>query len=113
MYTGRRRDAHARTISSKSQDTLYALAADTGGKAMLDFNDLSVGHRATRRRRSPATTSSAITRPIRHLDGKFRKIKISLKELSAGKLDYRQGYYAGKSSPSSPPPTRSASWKTR
>src|SRR5262249_59361611 len=28
---------------SRSQDTLYALASDTGGKALLDYNDLSVG----------------------------------------------------------------------
>ena len=27
----------------RSQDTLYGLAADTGGKALLDVNDLSVG----------------------------------------------------------------------
>ena len=28
------------------QETLYTLAADTGGKALLDNNDLSAGHRA-------------------------------------------------------------------
>src|SRR4029078_11674109 len=27
----------------RSQDTLYALAKDTGGTAMFDFNDLSLG----------------------------------------------------------------------
>src|SRR4029079_1877640 len=27
----------------RSQDTLYALAKDTGGKAMFDYNDLSSG----------------------------------------------------------------------
>src|SRR5262245_25855708 len=31
------------TNFQRSQDTLYALAADTGGKAMLDYNDLSAG----------------------------------------------------------------------
>jgi hypothetical protein len=30
------------------------------------------------------------------LDGKFRRIKISLREGISGTLDYRQGYYAGK-----------------
>ena len=49
-----------------------------------------------RRRPSRVTTSSATTPPIRHLDGKFRKIKITLKEYPSAKLDYRQGYYAGK-----------------
>ncbi len=33
----------SRTNFQHSQDTLYALAADTGGKALLDNNDLSVG----------------------------------------------------------------------
>ena len=30
------------------------------------------------------------------LDGKFRRIKITLKEYPSAKLDYRQGYFAGK-----------------
>ena len=46
MYSG----AGAMAITNnfqRSQDTLYALAADTGGKALLDVNDLTVGHRAS------------------------------------------------------------------
>ena len=31
------------TNFQRSQDTLYALAKDTGGKAMFDYNDLSLG----------------------------------------------------------------------
>ena len=45
MYTG----ASAQAVTSnfqKSQDTLYALAGDTGGKAFLDNNDLARRHRA-------------------------------------------------------------------
>ena len=34
------------TNFQQSQDTLYALAGDTGGKALLDNNDLAAGHRA-------------------------------------------------------------------
>ena len=33
----------AMTNFQRSQDTLYALAKDTGGKAMFDYNDLSLG----------------------------------------------------------------------
>ena len=79
---------------SRSQDTLYALAADTGGKALLDYNDLSVGIVEAQKAISNYyiigyyTTNTA-------LDGKFRRIQITLKDLNA-KLDYRQGYYAGK-----------------
>jgi hypothetical protein len=40
-------DGHANNFQ-KSQDTLYALAADTGGKALLDNNDL--GWASCRRR---------------------------------------------------------------
>ena len=35
----------------RSQDTLYALAKDTGGQAMFDYNDLVAGHRAGGRSR--------------------------------------------------------------
>ena len=79
----------------RSQDTLYALAADTGGKAMLDFNDLSVGIVNAQKAMSSYyvigyyTTNAA-------LDGKFRRIAISLKEFPSAKLDFRQGYFAGK-----------------
>src|SRR5208337_3236173 len=42
MYTGASAQA-VTTNFQKSQDTLYALAGDTGGKAFLDNNDLSGG----------------------------------------------------------------------
>src|ERR1700682_2971813 len=42
MYTGGSFMA-ATTNFQRSQDTLYALAADTGGKALLDYNDLTKG----------------------------------------------------------------------
>jgi VWFA-related protein len=83
------------TRFQRSQDTLYALAADTGGKAMLDNNDLSAGIVQAEQ----AITSyyvigyySANT----NLDGKYRRVKVSLKETTTAKLDYRQGYFAGK-----------------
>jgi VWFA-related protein len=79
----------------KSQDTLYALAADTGGKAMFDYNDLSMGIVQAQK----ATTSYYILgyyTTNTALDGKYRKISISLKEYPSAKLDYRQGYFGGK-----------------
>src|SRR5262249_56904580 len=42
MYTGSSALATV-TNFQRSQDTLYALAADTGGKARVDNNDLTVG----------------------------------------------------------------------
>lgn len=79
----------------KSQDTLYALAADTGGKAMFDYNDLSMGIVNAQK----ATTSYYILgyyTTNTALDGKFRKISINLKEYPSAKLDYRQGYFGAK-----------------
>jgi VWFA-related protein len=79
----------------RSQDTLFALAGDTGGKALLDFNDLTRGIVQAQKAGASYylvgyyTTNQA-------LDGKFRRIKISLNNGLAADLDYRQGYFAGK-----------------
>jgi len=94
MYTGASALAFT-TNFQQSQDTLFALAADTGGKALLDNNDLTVG--IVRAEKSVSayyiigyyTTNTA-------LDGKFRRIKISLANGLSANLDYRQGYFAGK-----------------
>jgi len=79
----------------RSQDTLFALAADTGGKALLDYNDLARGIVQAQQAVSsyyilgyyPTNTT---------LDGKFRRIKISLANDTTAKLDFRQGYFTGK-----------------
>jgi VWFA-related protein len=95
MYTG----AAANAITAnrqRSQDTLWTLGADTGGKALLDFNDLGQGIVQAQK----ATGSYYIlgyyttnTNP----DGKFRKIKITLANSRTDiTMDYRQGYYANK-----------------
>ena len=79
----------------RSQDTLFALAADTGGKALLDNNDLGVGIIQAEQAITSYyvigyySTNSA-------LDGKFRRVRITLKETPSAKLEYRQGYFAGK-----------------
>jgi VWFA-related protein len=94
MYTGGGAMNMARGFQ-QSQDTLYALAADTGGKALLDYNDLSQGIVNAQK----AYTSYYIIgyyTTNQNLDGKFRKVNVSLKEYATAKLDYRQGYFAGK-----------------
>jgi VWFA-related protein len=79
----------------QSQDTLYALAGDTGGKALFDANDLARGILQAAQS-VPSyyiigyyTTNSA-------QDGKLRRIRISLNTETEAKLDYRQGYFASK-----------------
>jgi VWFA-related protein len=94
MYTG----GAAMAMSSRfaqSQDTLYALATDTGGKAFLDSNDLTQGIVQAQKSVSNYyiigyyTTNTA-------LNGKFRKIKVTVGAELAANLGYREGYYAGK-----------------
>ena len=94
MYTG----SAAMTRSSnfqQSQDTLYAIASDTGGKAFLDNNDLSSGIVQAQQAISDYYIVGYYTTNTER-DGKFRRIRISLKKDQEAKLDYRQGYYADK-----------------
>ena len=42
MFTGRLAERCVNNFQ-RSQDSLYALAKDTGGRAMFDYNDLSLG----------------------------------------------------------------------
>ncbi len=79
----------------KSQDTLWTLAADTGGKALLDYNDLTKGMVQAQQAISSYYLIGYYTSNVA-LDGKFRRIKISLNTELSASLDYRQGYFAGK-----------------
>ncbi len=94
MYTGNAAVDRARNFQ-RSQDTLWTLAADTGGKALLDYNDLTQGIVQAQRSTGSYyilgyyTTNDAP-------DGKFRRIRISLKNGTDATLEYRQGYYANK-----------------
>jgi VWFA-related protein len=94
MYTGTAALAMT-TNFQQTQDTLFALAADTGGKALLDNNDLAMGIVQAQKSVSSYyilgyyATNAA-------LDGKFRRIKIALNGSLSATLDYRQGYFAGK-----------------
>ena len=93
MYSG----AAAQAVQSgfqQSQDTLFALAGDTGGKALLDNNDLTRGIvQAQQAIRDYYILSYSSTNPTQ--DGRFRKITVAVNRPDL-KLDYRKGYYAGK-----------------
>jgi VWFA-related protein len=85
-----------RTSFHDTQDTIYTLAADTGGKALLDSNDLTLGIKAAQTDISSYyvlgyySTNGA-------QDGKYRKITVKIAPLpESAKVDYRKGYYAGK-----------------
>jgi VWFA-related protein len=94
MYSGSSAMAAASNFQ-RSQDTLYALAKDTGGKALLDNNDLSAGVIQAEQAISSYYIIGYYSANA-NLDGKFRRIKIALNGNPDVKLDYRQGYWAGK-----------------
>jgi VWFA-related protein len=77
-----------------SQDTLVALASDTGGKAFLDTNDFGGVYTKV-----IADTSAyyligySSTNPAR--DGRFRRIRVTLKKQGL-KVEHRNGYYANR-----------------
>ena len=77
------------------QETLYTLAADTGGKAMLDNNDLAMGIKQAQESTSSYYLIGYYSTNV-GLDGKYRRIKVQLKSDLKANLDYRNGYYAGK-----------------
>ena len=79
----------------QSQDTLWALAADTGGKALLDYNDLTKGIVQAQQAISSYYIIGYYASNVA-LDGKFRRIKIALNNGLGASLDFRQGYFAGK-----------------
>ncbi|MGA7815551.1 VWA domain-containing protein, partial [Caballeronia sp.] len=94
MYTG----ASAQAVSDnfqQSQDTLYSLAADTGGKALLDNNDLTRGITQAQRAVTDYYVLGYYTSNTAQ-NGHFRKIKLTLNSDANASLDYRQGYYANK-----------------
>jgi VWFA-related protein len=94
VYTGAASLA-VNTNFQQSQDTLYALAGDTGGKAFLDNNDLSGGIKQAQDAISDYYILGYYTTNT-DANGKFRRIRISLNGVQDAKLDYRQGYYADK-----------------
>jgi VWFA-related protein len=83
------------TSFQRSQDTLYSLAKDTGGHAMFDYNDLSLGiAQAAQSVTSYYMLGYYSTHPAN--DGRFHRIRVSLRNPSLGELVYRQGYFSDK-----------------
>jgi VWFA-related protein len=98
MYSGS--SARAATNNfQKQQESMFTLAADTGGKALLDNTDLAMGIVQAQKDIS-SYYIIGYTPTNDKLDGQFRRVKITLRPELAGKYgqprDYRQGYYAGK-----------------
>jgi VWFA-related protein len=94
MFSGTLAQA-ATTRGQQSQDTYYALAKDTGGRAMFDYNDLSLGilqaaQAVTGYYMIGYYTSNTAA------DGRFRRIKVTLASGRSADVSYRPGYYGPK-----------------
>ena len=94
MYTGAAAQAGLSNFQ-QSQDTLYALAGDTGGKALFDSNDLTRGIVQAQQSVSDYYILGYYTSNASQ-DGRFRKVKVTLASQPDATLAYRQGYYASK-----------------
>jgi len=76
-----------------SQETLVALAADTGGQAFIDTNDFQPVFAKLREDTSfYYLIGYHSTNPAR--DGRFRRIAVQIKKRTDLKLEFRRGYYA-------------------
>jgi VWFA-related protein len=94
IFNGSVQNAQRAAINN-SQETLSTLAADTGGKAFLDSNDLSAGIVAAQKEfRSYYILGYYATNTA--LDGKYRRITVKLTTNLSAKLEHRQGYWADK-----------------
>jgi VWFA-related protein len=94
MYTGEAATARAASFA-RSQDTLWPLSADTGGRALLDSNDLAQGIRNAQRSITSYYALGYYTSNEAQ-DGRFRRIHITLANEASAQLEYRTGYWAGK-----------------
>jgi VWFA-related protein len=80
--------------NASSQETLYTLAEDTGGKAFMDTNDLS-GVFTQVQKDTSAYYVLGFTSTNHLKDGHFRHLKVQINRPDI-KLEYRPGYYAGR-----------------
>jgi VWFA-related protein len=93
-FNGQLANAQA-TNFQRSQDSLSALARDTGGKSMSDYNDLSLGIvQAAESMSSYYLIGYYSTHAAS--DGRFRRVKVALNGGLSAELSYRQGYFADK-----------------
>ncbi len=94
MYSGSSQRT-AQANFQNQQESLYTLASDTGGKALLDQNDLALGIQQAQKDISSYYILGYYSSNS-GLDGRYRRIKVQLNKTLTAKLDYRSGYFASK-----------------
>lgn len=94
IFTGQAQQSQ-RDRFNDQQETLVSLAADTGGKAFLDNNDLALGIVQARDEVRSYYVLGYYSSNDR-ADGKFRRVQVKLASQPSAKLEYRGGYFASK-----------------
>jgi VWFA-related protein len=94
MYNGSSAMAGAMNFQ-KTQDSMYALATDTGGKALLDNNDLGQGIIEAEQSIGDYYILGYYSSNTK-MDGKYRRIKLTYNGDPSAKVSYRQGYFGPK-----------------
>lgn len=94
VYTGAALDG-ALQNRERRQDTLWVLAAETGGRALLDSNDLLRGIAEAQQSMGSHYIVGYYTTNDQP-DGKLRKISITLPKHPGARLEYRKSYHAPK-----------------
>ena len=94
IFSGKtQRERHAKI--NDQQETLYSLAADTGGKALLDTNELTLGIAQAQKDVDSYYILGYYSSNAAQ-DGRFRSIRVRIPSQPQAKLDHRAGYYASK-----------------
>lgn len=93
--TGAQQQSQRDTFND-SQETLFTLAEDTGGKMFVDSNDLALGMAKARDDVSSYYIIGYYSTNGK-LDGKYRRVEVKLRKDLQAKLDYRGGYFGEKS----------------
>jgi VWFA-related protein len=83
------------TRGQQAQDTLYALAKDTGGRAMFDNNDLALGIVQAAQAVTGYYILGYYTNNVAK-DGRYRRVSVSLAPGLEGDIASRSGYYGEK-----------------
>src|SRR5262249_11002932 len=94
IFSGRSQQQQSERFNDQ-QETLTTLAGDTGGKAFLDSNDLSLSIQQVQKDvRSYYILGYYSANQQR--DGRFRRLRVTLASQPQARLDFRSGYFAAK-----------------
>ena len=95
LFSGRTQRG-GRDRLANQQETLYSLAEDTGGKALIDSNDLVSGIRQAQTDISSYYILGYYSVNVAK-DGRFRKVEVKFsRPIANANIEYRAGYYAEK-----------------